>query len=45
MHRGFLLAEHGFSDWTTFTTTIFADATTETLSFLADGSTGSRPSP
>ncbi len=40
---GFLLPEHGFSGWTTYTTTIVANATTETLSFLAAGSKAEPP--
>ncbi len=32
------LESHGFSGWSTFTATIVATATNETLSFLADGS-------
>jgi hypothetical protein len=35
---GYLNPEHGFSGWSTFTTTITATSTSELLSFLAGGS-------
>lgn len=35
---GYDLPSHGFSGWATYTTSIIATSTTETLSFLADGS-------
>jgi len=35
---GYLNPEHGFSGWSSYTTTIVASASSETLSFLAGGS-------